>query len=133
MKRFSRWLGERPHRATVLNVIMLSVLLALSDSASLYWGVGGIALVLAGGHFLIQAFQATANRHRPRNFFQLALTWVPGVLAILLAIVAITLVSTSDQTSAAYMAGMLLYTVEIAVLALAGADLSGKAEIGELA
>lgn len=96
-------------------------------------GVGGIALVLAGGYFLVQALHTTVRRRRSKNFFQLALTWVPGVLAILLAIVAITLVSTSDQTSTAYMAGMLLYTVEIAVLALAGADLSGKSEVGSLA
>ncbi|MBS7538893.1 hypothetical protein [Ancylobacter lacus] len=124
MERISKWLGARPHRPTVINLIMLSALLAIISSASLYGVIGGGAVLLAGSYFLFRVVNRTFASGDAMNFYQIALLWIPGVLAICLALVALLLVITNSAASLAYALGAFLFTAELAMLTLAGADLS---------
>jgi hypothetical protein len=124
IERASQWLGARPHRATVINVAMLSAILAMVSSASLYLVVGGGAVMLAGGYVLLRAARRTLATRASLNLYQLALLWMPGILAVCLALVALHLVTTMPVASLAYGLGALLFAAEMVMLVLAGADLS---------
>lgn len=124
MNRLFDWLKARPHRATVANLTLFAALLAWIGSPVLYGVVGSVAVLLAGGAFLLAAARRTAALWRGTNGYQLALTWIPGVLAIALAAVALGLVTAGAASGVAYAVGAALFGVEIALLALAAADLA---------
>lgn len=125
MERILDWLGERRHRATVVNLVMLSAILAVASSAALYRVVGGGALALAALFFLARALRRSVAGRRHTNTHEIVLTWVPGALAIVLALGGLELVTSNAPASLAYGLGAILFTAELAMLALAGADLSG--------
>lgn len=123
MDRISQWLGARPHRATVVNVLMLAAILALAGSGPLYAVVGGGAVLAAVLYFAARAVRRTVGPGAG-NLYQLALTWIPGVLAAGLALVALRLIVTEPAGTLAHALGAALFAVELAMLALAGADLA---------
>ena len=124
MDRASRWLAERPYRATVINVVMLSTLLAMTDSVSLYMVVGGGTALVAAACFLLRAAGLTAGGGTSGNAYGLALIWIPGTLAIALAVVALHLIATEPPSSLGRTLGMFLFAVEAAMLTMAAADLA---------
>lgn len=137
LQGISDWLETGPHRATIVNVVMLSAILAIADSAALYMLVGGGVVLLAAGHFVLRAVGRTYARRHAMNPYQLALIWIPGGLAICLAVVALGLVTADSASRLAYGLGALLFAVENAMLTLAGAELSSEpapaTAIGEVA
>lgn len=127
MKWFANWLEGRPHRATIVNIVMLSVVLTLADSAGLFLLIGGGALGLAGGCFLWRATRRTLANMVTSNVHYLAITWVPGLLALALAGVSLWLITSSPAGSLGYAVGIVLFAVESAMLTLAGSDLQARA------
>lgn len=123
MDRISQWLGARPHRATVVNVLMLAAILALAGSGPLYAVVGGGAAFAAAAFFVVRAVRRTVGSGGG-NLYQLALTWIPGVLAACLALIALRLIVTEPAGTLAHGLGAALFAIELAMLSLAGADLS---------
>ncbi|UTD27510.1 hypothetical protein [Bradyrhizobium sp. WD16] len=122
----SDWLEAGAHRATIVNVVMLSAILAIADSAALYMMVGGGIVLLAGGRFFLGAVGRTYACRRAMNPYQLALIWIPGGLAVCLAVAALGLVTADSAPRLAYGLGALLFAVENAMLTLAGAELSAE-------
>jgi hypothetical protein len=122
----SRWLGERPHRATLVNLLMLSAVLALAGSPGLQQVVGGGAVLAAALHFLWRALGWSLAPGKSATLFEAALAWIPGLLAIALALVGIRLTVDGPGLSLGYALGFVLFTGEIAVLVIAAADLAPK-------
>jgi hypothetical protein len=133
MTRIAHWFGARPHRATVANLLLLSVILAIANSPALYALVGGIALSLAGAGFALRAICWTRASWRELNAYQVALIWIPGLLPIALAASGLVLVSAARGLDLAYGLGAVLFAAQIAMLAVASADLGavGHARAGE--
>lgn len=130
MDRLFKWLTARPHRPTVANLALLAALLAWVGSPILYGVVGSVAVLLAGGAFLRAAARRTAALWRGMNGYQLALTWIPGALAIALAAVALGLVTAGPASGIAHAVGAVLFGVEIVLLAVAAADLAAPPAAG---
>lgn len=126
LSAISRWLGARPHRATIVNLIMLSGVLVLAGSPGLQQIVGGGAVLAAALHFLRRALGWSLAPGKEVTVFEVALAWIPGLLAIGLALVGIRLTLEGPSLSLAYGLGVLLFTAEIAVLIVAAADLAPK-------
>lgn len=129
MNVIANWLEERPHRSTVINILMLTGLLFLMKSPYLFTVLGGVMLALAGPYFLLSAFKATRGWEGFPNLYQFALLWVPGTLAVCLAVVALVVIASHDAGSLAYGLSALLFGGEVALLAMAGADLGGRGGI----
>lgn len=123
MKGIPRWLGTRPHRGTVINLMMLAMVLAMVRSPALYLAVGGGTLLLATVFFLSCAVRRSLRMPAERNTYQLAMIWLPGLLAGLLALVALDLVTSYAPSDLAYGLGAILFAVELAMIALGSADL----------
>lgn len=123
------WLGARPHRGTVINLVMLAMVLAMVRSPALYLAVGGGALLLAALFFLSCAVRRTLRMSGERNAYQVAMVWLPGLLATLLGLVALHLVTTNAPASLAYGIGATLFAVELAMIALGSADLGASSGI----
>lgn len=129
MRGIPVWLGARPHRGTVINLVMLAVVLAMVRSPSLYLAVGGGALLLAALFFLSRAVRRTLRMSGERNFYQVAMVWLPGLLATLLGLVALHMVTTNASATLAYGIGATLFAVELAMIALGSADLGAPSAI----
>jgi hypothetical protein len=127
MPRLSDWMAEAPYRATVLNVLMLSVILAIVGSTTLFAIVGGGALALAALNLVRRATLRTFALGQDLNVYQLALIWIPGALACALAIVGIWMAATTQAGSLPYVLGSMLFAAELAMFTLAGADLKTDA------
>lgn len=127
MPVLSTWLGARPDRATLVNLALLSLILALVGSTSLFIVVGGGIVLAAGVHFVSRAAAWTFAPGHERNALQLALTWAPGILAIALALVGLNLAIASPPTSSTYAWGVALFAVQVGMLLSAGTDLSLEA------
>lgn len=125
MDALSRWLSAKNYRTTVVNILMLTAVLAMAGSAGLFKAVGGGAVVIAGAYFLIRAIGLTFRSWAGANFYQIALIWIPGVLAIGLAVAGLSLVTGSEPLSLGYVLGVILFGTEVAMLAIAGGDLEG--------
>lgn len=123
MTRIAHWFGARPHRATVTNLLLLSAILAIANSPELYTLVGGIALVMAAAGFAFRAIRWTRASWRQLNVYQVALTWIPGLLPIALAAGGLVLISAARGLDLAYGLGAVLFAAQIAMLAVATADL----------
>ena len=123
MRRRTDWMAEAPYRATVVNVLMLSVILAVVGSAPLFMVVGGGALALAALNLVRRAALRTLALRQDFNLYQLALIWLPGTLAGALATAGLWMATTSPFGSLPYVLGAVLYAAELTMLILAGADL----------
>jgi len=122
--RLQAWLVARPHRFTILNILMLSAVLAMLRMAPLFSVVGGAMVLLATLYYLVGAGKKTLLSRHDRNFYQLSLIWLPGALAITLAVTGLTLVTADAPSNLSYCLGSMLFAAEVAMLALAGIDLS---------
>lgn len=128
--RIGRWVTERPYRATALNVLGLSLLLAWVGSPSLFAVVGGIVVILGGGQFLYGAVRCSAVAERRGDLYRLSILWLPGLLACVLAVVALALVATEPPGSALHTLGSALFAAESVLLVLVAADRAdGSAEL----
>ena len=116
METLGSWFREQPHRATVANIVLLTVLLALIGSNALFALVGGIVICLA---FLLYAWRALAATARPGAAgwtYRTALLWVPGIVAAIVAIVAITVVRDGEASTALNSVAFTLFAVEAILL-----------------
>lgn len=104
---------------------MLTGVLAMAGSAGLFKVVGGCAVAIAGAYFLVRAISLTVRSWADANLYQIALIWIPGILALGLAVVGLYLVTSSEPLSLGYVLGLTLFGTEVAMLAIAGADLVG--------
>ncbi len=120
MDSLSTWLGAEPHRSTIVNVAMLSVILAMASSPVLLKFVGGSATLLFSLHFLVRAAPRTPSSN---HLYNVALLWVPGALASALAIAGLYLAVSSEALSLTFYVGLALFGVELSFLVIAGSDL----------
>lgn len=133
MYRLSRWLGERPHRTTALNVLMLTLLLAMLAQPGLFLLVGGLTVAILALSGLRGAFGKFRNKQGGQHPYEMLHLWAPGAAAILLAAFGLWLISGAEAGSAAYLLGVLLFGFEAALLVLLGADLRpGRAAAAEV-
>jgi hypothetical protein len=109
------WLFAHPLRAAIVNILLFCTLLALTGAPPVIIVLSGCAALFAAGHFLWRAWHA----RRADGPFGIALTWVPGVLAIALLPLAVALVV---QGGIAAWLGLSLLAGELALLALATTD-----------
>lgn len=124
MDRISRWLGAAPHRAGIVNVVMLSAILALAGSDRLYLLVGGGTVALAGGFFAVCALRHSLLGRA--DLYRLVLTWIPGVLATALAAAALFLITSRPSGDLGHIVGMVLFVAEAGFLTMAAADLGAR-------
>lgn len=122
MGAIASWLGAKPHRATVVNLLMLTLLLALIGSAALFKLVGGIVLLFAGFYFLRCAFARTLVRGSRRHLYELAQLWAPGLIAVALSCAAILLIETNAPGSLDYDLAIALFGCEIAMLVIGASE-----------
>ena len=123
MYRISRWLGERPHRTTALNILMLTLLLAMLAQPSLFLLVGGLTVVMLALTGLRGAFAKLRSRQIGRHPYEMLHQWAPGGTAIVLAAFGLWLISGAEPGGAVYLLGVFLFGFEAALLVLLGADL----------
>ncbi|MBO9195940.1 hypothetical protein J5277_17695 [Rhizobium sp. 16-449-1b] len=107
---------------------MLTGVLAMSQSAGLFKVVGGGAIGIAAIYFIFRAVNLTGRLWRLTNYYQSALIWIPGLLAICLAVTGLFLAAGNEPLSLAYVLGVVLFGCELAMLTVAGTDLDGLAD-----
>lgn len=125
-QNFGRWLESKPHRFTIANVAMLTLLLGMMGSKMLFMLIGGIALILGGAHCVGHALWLTVKNRKNIHLFQFALIWAPGGIALFLGAVGIYLATQHEAGSLFYFIGCVLFGFEVAMLAILGAELRGK-------
>lgn len=125
-QNFGRWLESKPHRFTIANVSMLTLLLGMMGSKASFLAIGGIALVLAGLHCVGHALMLTMKNWKDIHPFQFALIWAPGGIALLLSAGGIYLATHHEPGSLFYVMGCVLFGFEVALLAILGAELRGS-------
>ncbi|SKA18455.1 hypothetical protein SAMN02745126_04046 [Enhydrobacter aerosaccus] len=128
MRALVRWLCAEPVRGTVLNVLMLVLLLALVGSPVIFAATGAATVILFALYGLVNAGKAALSRRgRGSRLLEQLLTWLPGAVALCLAILGLDLVVTSGEGSPLQRLGLLLFAFELVALAVVTADLSGLA------
>lgn len=125
MSSIAQWFGAKSHRATILNAIMLTVLLALIGNAELFKLVGGITILLAAAHFVWRAAARTFRQSEGGYAYRLTLLWVPGLIAILLSVMALRVITNSEPGSLSDDLAIILFGFEIPVLIIGGSDPDG--------
>ncbi|MBS0521429.1 MAG: hypothetical protein JSR90_22215 [Proteobacteria bacterium] len=125
MKALLRWLRAKQLRVTVLNVLMLAALLALIGSPVVFAVVGAATIALFALHGLTNAGRASlARRSGGSRLLDQLLTWLPGGVALGLAVLGLDLVVGSGEGSPAQRLGLLLFAFELAALAVVTGDLA---------
>lgn len=124
MQAISRWLAASPSRPTIINLLMLSAVLAMVGSPELYAAIGGALVLCCGVAFLRRAARLSFARGADHNALQLALIWIPGGLALALTLLALDLVTSPQASMPIYGLGAVLFAAEISLLAAAGYDLA---------
>ncbi len=119
MDSLLRWLVEKPYRATILNIFLLTLVLTLAASPGLFRVVGLLLVMLATAHFIWRAVRVTRHHRGTSNFYGLMLTWLPGLLACGMALGALHLVAEAAVMDWPFLLGALLFGCEIALLLLA--------------
>jgi len=133
MYRLSRWLGERPHRTTALNILMLTLLLAMLAQPGLFLLVGGLTVAILALSGLQGAFVKLRERRAGKHPYEMLYLWAPGATAILLSAFGLWLISDSEAGSATYLLGVILFGFEAALLVLLSADLRpGRIVVAEI-
>ncbi len=125
----SRWLAAKPHRVTIINLTMLTAVLALSESAALFKLIGGSAILLAALYFFQRGILLTARRWAETDLYKLLVLWLPGLLAMALAYLGLQLATQPDASALNHGVGVVLFGFQLAMLALAGADLKSDLRI----
>lgn len=124
MKAVSRWFVARPHRATIVNIVMLMILLLMIGSGGLFLLVGGATLALTALSFGAEAVTVTARSWHSATLYAFLLAWVPGILAVGLAVVGMVLIAGSDSGAPRFMLGAVLLGIQLVLVVVATADLS---------
>jgi len=124
MSRYSELLRRSPHRATIINAILLSLLMLMINDAAVQWLIGVVVLALAGLWILRRALVRTLSAAVAGDSYHLILTWVPGLLAVSLALLGLHLMVTDAGATPNLWLGWILFTVELVMLVVIGADLS---------
>lgn len=104
---------------------MLTAVLVLAGSTALFKVVGGGTIAVAAIYFLFRAARLTISSRSSANIFQTALIWIPGVLAVCLAVIGLYLVTSTEPLSLGYTLGVILFGCELVMLTIAAADLEG--------
>lgn len=123
MNRLAEWLSERPYRSIALNVVMLTVLLALIGQPQLFLMIGSImiaVLAIAGLRGTLVRWRRSRAASHP---YELAYLWAPGATAIVLAGLGLWLILGTDAGSPTYILGTVFFGFEAWLLVLLGADL----------
>lgn len=126
MDRIETWLAEAPVRATVINAVMLSVILAMLNTPALYTVVGGGTVLLAGAWFTLNALRRSLAQSHTIRLPQLAVIWLPGIVAVGVALVALHLVTSEVSTGVSYGVGAVLFTAQLVALILLASGMSGQ-------
>lgn len=119
------WLAAKPHRATIVNIVMLTILLALVGNATLFALVGSLTVLVAAAAFLRRAVARTFQPSGGGHAYRLALVWVPGVIAIALSLTALGVITDSTPGGLPQGLAIVLFGFEVIVLAIGGADPDG--------
>lgn len=125
-QKFGDWLESKPHRFAMANISMLTLLLGMMGSDTLFMLIGGISLLLAGSHCIVHALILTYKNGKDIHPFQFSLIWAPGGIALLLASGGIYLATQYDPGTLFYVIGCALFGFEVAMLAILGEELRGK-------
>lgn len=119
------WLRANPTRGEVLNVLMLVLLLVVIETPAVLEIAGSAVIATFALLGLKNASQmAMAERRRGVRLLDQLLTWLPGAVALCLAIVGLHLVIADGENSAAGRLGVLLFAFELVVLAVVTGDLA---------
>jgi hypothetical protein len=129
MSRYTQMLRERPHRAMIANAILFSLLLLMVGDNSARWAIGALFLGLAALWIGRRALVSTFSSPLVRDGYQFFLTWVPGLLAAGLALLGLHLMVTSTGASLGFWLGWVLFTAELVMLVIIGADLSPRGKV----
>ena len=127
LSRLGAWLAARPDRLAVVNALLLTAILILLGSADLFRFVGGAAILLCAAAVLARAVRRLARNPLPLHPYDLALLLAPTGIAAALAAGALALVAAHPPGSFAHTLGLVLFTIEFALLALAASDAEGLA------
>lgn len=132
LNKAARWLSEKDYRGTIINILMLTAVLALAGSKILFQVVGGGAVVIATVYFLFRALRLTYTARKAANFYHVALIWIPGILAGCLAATGLYFISVSEPSTLGYAVGVVLFGCETGMLAMAGADLENFVSVSSV-
>lgn len=124
MDAFARWLARKPYRATIINIAMLTAVLTLAGSEALFNTVGGGAIAIAGLYFMALAIGVSVRSRASATLYDIALIWLPGLLAICLGTTGLLLATAGQPLSLGHVLGVILFGCEMAMLVIASADLN---------
>ncbi|MFG1186938.1 hypothetical protein [Xanthobacter aminoxidans] len=122
LSRLGAWLAARPDRLTVVNALLLTAILILLGSADLFRFVGGSAVLLCAAAILVRTLRRMDGNPLPLHPYDLAVMLAPPAIAAALAVLAIILVVGHAPGSFAHTMGLVLFTIEFALLALGASD-----------
>ena len=88
------WMGDRLERWKLINVGLVTALLAMVGEPPLISFIGGVALVLLGMQGAVLAKRELSAATHP---FDVALHWAPGAVALLLAAAGLWLATDGGQ------------------------------------
>lgn len=124
------WFASRPHRLTLINVALFTLVVTFSGSKPFSMAVAGAALALSAVYCFWQALKATFHNLFELHPFQLMLIWVPGALALTLSSGALWFARGYEPFSLPFSLLMFFYGLQLAWLTIAGVEL--KAVEGRL-
>lgn len=122
LSRLGAWLAARPDRLTVVNALLLTAILILLGSADLFRFVGGAAVLLCAAAILVRSLRRMDGNPLTLHPYDLAVMLAPPAIAAALAALAIILVVSHAPGSFAHTMGLVLFTIEFALLALGASD-----------
>lgn len=129
LARLGGWLAARPYRLTVLNALLLAAILTLIGSADLFRFIGGAAILLCTAVFLVRTMRRIERVRSGLHPYDVTLLLAPTAIAAVLAAGAVALVVANPPGSFAHALGVVLFTVEFALLALSASDAEGSAVV----
>lgn len=108
MQRLSRWIGARPYRAPIVNICLFCFVLLLAGSNTLYILAGTAFLALASLVLVGRALRRSViDSDGDTHLYQHALIWIPGLLAVALAGLALRLITTHPVGDLAHSVGLI--------------------------
>lgn len=127
LSRLGAWLAARPDRLTVVNALLLTAILILLGSADLFRFIGGAAVLLCAAAILVRSLRRMDGNPLTLHLYDLAVMLAPPAVAAALAALAIILVVGHAPGSFAHIMGLVLFTIEFALLALGASDGASEA------
>ncbi len=131
MDRVVRLFAAGSLAGMLLNVAMFIVLLASVGDPMLFVPAGAVATVLFAAPGLWRALLSTLRRDPARRVVERLLLWIPGAVALALSAVALVLIARSGGHGTQFVLGVSLFAFELAMLAVAVADLRRRPAAAE--